>query len=110
MGGGDIVSTRCIDCHTLLTSGSRCYACTLTHRAKREANGWERQQQTDRILDRDGHQCVLKGPHNGRLEVDHIVPLHRGGSNDDDNLRTLCAFHHRLVTGEARRSRPGYPR
>jgi len=53
---------------------------------------------------------VFEGLHNGRLEVDHIVPLHRGGSNDDDNLRTLCAEHHRLVTGEARRSRPGYSR
>jgi len=110
VGGGDLVSTRCLDCHKLLPSGSRCGMCAIAHRAKRETNGWERQQQTARILDRDGHQCVFEGPQNGRLEVDHIVPLHRGGSNEDSNLRTLCAEHHRQATGEARRSRPGYSR
>ena len=31
-----------------------------------------------------------------RLEVDHIVPLSRGGTNDAENLRVLCSMcHHR---------------
>ncbi len=29
---------------------------------------------------------------NGRYQVDHMVPLSRGGSNDPDNLCCACAF------------------
>lgn len=32
-----------------------------------------------------------------RLQPHHVVPRHRGGSNDPDNLRTLCWFHHHVV-------------
>lgn len=42
-----------------------------------------------RVLERDGHACVLCGA-TGRVEVDHIVRYADGGSNYDDNLRTLC--------------------
>jgi len=32
---------------------------------------------------------------NGAAEVDHVVPLGRGGNNDPGNLRSLCrACHH----------------
>ena len=44
------------------------------------------------ILKRDGYKCVLCGNTAKRtiLEVDHIKPICRGGTNDPDNLRTLC--------------------
>ena len=47
------------------------------------------------ILERDGYTCVKCGasPDDGvtKLEVDHIIPISRGGSgDDDDNLQTLC--------------------
>lgn len=32
--------------------------------------------------------------------VDHIVPLARGGSDEDVNTRNLCDEHHREVTAE----------
>lgn len=51
------------------------------------------------VLERDDHRCVLcgRGPdssHRLWLEVDHVVPLSSGGSNDVDNLRTLCNACH----------------
>ena len=41
------------------------------------------------ILARDGHACVICGAEY-LLEVDHIVPIARGGTNAPQNLRTLC--------------------
>ena len=46
------------------------------------------------VLDRDGWRCQLCGKA-GRLEVDHVVPLRRGGEPlDPRNLRTLCRGCH----------------
>lgn len=42
-----------------------------------------------RIRERDGNKCVLCG-NTENLSIDHIIPLSKGGSNKDDNLRTLC--------------------
>lgn len=47
------------------------------------------------VLLRDGHRCVDCGASPAddssvRLEIDHRVPVSRGGSNDIDNLQTLC--------------------
>ncbi len=32
------------------------------------------------------------------LEADHIVPLHRGGTNDASNLQSLCRQCHAIKT------------
>jgi hypothetical protein len=34
------------------------------------------------------------------MEVDHIVPLTKGGLDVDGNTRNLCFDHHREVTAE----------
>ena len=47
------------------------------------------------IKDRDGHACLQCGvsvaaePHL-LLEIDHIIPVSKGGLSDPDNLQTLC--------------------
>lgn len=48
-----------------------------------------RSRQKRAIWERDGWTCHECGAQSD-LEVDHIVPLVRGGSNDPSNLRTLC--------------------
>jgi 5-methylcytosine-specific restriction endonuclease McrA len=46
------------------------------------------------ILERDGFKCLDCGasPADGALlEIDHTIPISKGGSNDPSNLRTLCS-------------------
>ncbi|MDH6126184.1 HNH endonuclease [Kitasatospora sp. GP82] len=50
------------------------------------------------ILERDGLQCRNCGQKPGApgvsLQVHHILPVHQGGDNSDDNLVTLCSHCH----------------
>ena len=57
------------------------------------------------VLDRDGWRCrSCGGP--GALEVDHVVPLDRGGDPYDlDNLQALCRGCHICKT-RAENTRP----
>jgi 5-methylcytosine-specific restriction endonuclease McrA len=45
------------------------------------------------IIMRDGSRCHLCGkkcrPHD--IHLDHLVPISRGGSHDESNLRVACA-------------------
>lgn len=46
------------------------------------------------ILERDGFRCCDCGASvatGAVLEVDHTIPISKGGSNDASNLRTLCS-------------------
>jgi len=45
------------------------------------------------IMQRDGNKCVLCGKTalEDRLEVDHIIPVVAGGTNEVKNLRILCS-------------------
>jgi len=38
-------------------------------------------------------------------EVDHIVPLSRGGADDESNWQPLCKTHHSVKTGRHDRGR-----
>lgn len=44
----------------------------------------------ERIFDRDNYTCVYCGAHVGTLHCDHVMPISRGGSNEEDNLVTAC--------------------
>ena len=56
----------------------------------------------DAVFVRDGGRCTFTAPDGVRcscctkLEVDHIVPRARGGSNDINNLRLTCRQHNQL--------------
>jgi len=50
------------------------------------------------VLARDRHRCRRRGCNHTRfLDIHHLVPRARGGSNDPSNLVTLCAACHRLA-------------
>jgi len=45
------------------------------------------------VLKRDNHQCQSCGvtaKDGAKLEIDHIKPVSKGGTNDPDNLQVLC--------------------
>lgn len=45
------------------------------------------------VMKRDGYRCQLCGKASGealRLEIDHKVPVAKGGSDEYENLWTLC--------------------
>ncbi len=57
------------------------------------------------VLDRDRHRCRMPGCGSAHfLQVHHLVPREAGGSNQPDNLVTLCSGCHRALhrTGENR--------
>ena len=54
------------------------------------------------VLNRDGWRCRMCGKA-GRLEVDHVIPLEKGGAEyDPANLRALCRGCHILKTYQDR--------
>lgn len=110
-------------CSEVIAKGSRCASHGAAHKARRArqlaginspeykrkrrlardgGSGHRGQVARRRILDRDGHQCVICGSA-GPLEVDHIVPVALGGSNDDSNKRTLCKPCHKAHGATGRR-------
>lgn len=83
-------------------------------RSGRGGRPWERTREA--IFSRDDYLCQehlrrgeyvvvsLHGDHVGHC--DHIVPLEEGGTDDDDNLQTLCGDCHTDKTSkEAARGR-----
>jgi CRISPR/Cas system Type II protein with McrA/HNH and RuvC-like nuclease domain len=43
-----------------------------------------------KVFERDDYTCRYCGKTGVILEVDHIVPISKGGTNDYDNLATAC--------------------
>ena len=58
------------------------------------------------VFERDGFQCTYVDAHGRRcqckkrLELDHIVPRARGGSDEASNLRVRCRPHNKLWAEE----------
>lgn len=77
---------------------------TSTRKQRRRGSGWQEQRDAQRILDRDGHRCYLRGTNciGTATEVDHIRSLARGGTNTDDNKAAICVPCHRAKTLDER--------
>jgi 5-methylcytosine-specific restriction protein A len=67
----------------------------------------------NRIRARDHGQCQQcireKREHiNNGFEVDHIVPLWKGGSDDDGNKEVLCDAHHKAKSAREASERAAF--
>ena len=51
------------------------------------------------ILKRDNYTCAYCGKRGGILEIDHILPISRGGSDNKSNLVTSCRHCNRQKKG-----------
>ena len=72
---------------------------------KREV--WRRDQGRCRYVDRtSGRRCGSQH----LLQIDHVVPYALGGAAEPNNLRLLCAAHHRYRHAGAEFGRPGEDR
>ena len=57
-----------------------------------------------RVLQRDGHRCVIAGCNSRtRLQPHHLVPFSHGGTHDLENLVTVCWYHHHIVIHQQER-------
>ena len=65
---------------------------------------WRRDRGRCRYVDRaSGRRCGSQH----LLQIDHVVPYARGGAAEPNNLRLLCAAHHRYRHAGAGFDRPG---
>ena len=100
----------CSKCGVLVADGgTRCEAHKHVGRWGDERRGsrhergygtaWDKRRL--RILKRDAgicQACLRDGVVHQGTEVDHIVPKARGGTDDDENLQTICREAHRAKT------------
>lgn len=59
---------------------------------------WRRKR--ERIFLRDGYTCQCCGRVTHELELDHIVNVAQGGTEDDSNLQSLCVPCHKKKTAQ----------
>ena len=60
-----------------------------------------------RILMRDCYTCRVCGIVSTDLQIDHIVPLHLGGRESDENRQCLCHTCHDLKSQSEEEQRSG---
>lgn len=78
-------------------------ATNVNHPSRRDYRRWEALRL--QVFERDGWRCRACGKA-GRLELDHVTPLHRGGDEwDAANLQALCRGCH-LAKTASERERP----
>ncbi|MEU6389974.1 HNH endonuclease signature motif containing protein [Streptomyces sp. NPDC046939] len=92
-------SGRCIDHAPPERAWSRTSARNQNRDAARRL--WDRQVRP-RALARDCFACVRCGAREG-LEIDHVVPIAKGGTWTLDNAQTLCRPCHADKTAKERR-------
>lgn len=51
------------------------------------------------VLRRSAGLCEAEGCTEAGKELDHVLPVALGGSNEAENLQLLCRLHHKAKTG-----------
>ncbi len=85
-------------------AGSRAFQAPLGAQASRlHLSRYIPNSVRERLLERADYQCEFRGPSGvrcaarTRLEVDHIVPVGKGGPHGEENLRVFCRGHNLLA-------------
>ncbi|HLQ85593.1 MAG TPA: HNH endonuclease signature motif containing protein [Salinisphaeraceae bacterium] len=75
---------------------------------RRRLKTTQRNQQRMRVWRQDPrcYMCGIVLPYE-KFELDHVVPLHLGGSTDDTNVGVACLECHREKTNRELRARAG---
>lgn len=73
--------------------------------ATERIRGREHDRIRQRILARDGGVCTRCGIGIGKLVVDHIIPIHLGGAESDENRKILCVACHKLKSDAEEKER-----
>jgi 5-methylcytosine-specific restriction endonuclease McrA len=68
-------------------------------------SGRRAQARADRIKLRDQWTCQACQKVTTQLEVDHRIPMSLGGSDEDDNLQSLCIPCHEAKSRRERHAR-----
>jgi 5-methylcytosine-specific restriction endonuclease McrA len=76
-----------------------------SHVATKRIRGYELTRIRKRIGLRDSYECQVCGRVTVKGEVDHIVPLHRGGAESDENRQWLCKSCHSLKSEREEKER-----
>lgn len=108
--------SRCKSVHAGKCPHAPVWEKPVTKQSGRGGRPWRRKR--ERIFERDGYLCqihlrqgveiivTLHGAHAG--VCDHKVPLSEGGTDDDENLQTICrACDKEKTQAESRRGRGG---
>ena len=69
----------------------------VKHWGYQKGFNYEYSSRREAVLHRDDYTCQCCGKKNTRLEVHHIVYRSQGGTDDEDNLITLCEECHSAV-------------
>ena len=54
------------------------------------------------------NHCEQEGKVTAGQELDHVIPLHQGGADDESNYQTLCIKHHKAKTAKEAQGRSFY--
>lgn len=97
----------CPTCRTLITS-QRCPTCTPAPWANSKRSGgsraWRRLRRV--VFNEQGGMCAVPGCPDLADQLDHIVPVSEGGTDERSNVQALCLDHHTEKTQqEAARAR-----
>ena len=44
----------------------------------------------ENVYQRDNRKCIVCGKTNWKMTLDHLIPVDKGGTNDEWNLATMC--------------------
>ena len=109
--------TLCRHCHKIKSTGKDglCDGCRSKFKGwdtyqrfkgstvARYGKSWYKLRQ--RILERDNYlcqSCLMQGRYVTATDVDHIVPIAHGGTDDESNLQSLCHECHKVKTAKER--------